>query len=80
MSYRMRRFLSAMVLLVGLPVYIVLAVTIVGAFDRLPLVVEFAVYVALGIAWALPLKWLFRGIGQPDPDAGTELPPGGDRP
>ncbi|MEM1299982.1 MAG: DUF2842 domain-containing protein [Pseudomonadota bacterium] len=65
----MRRFLSAMVLLIGLPVYIVVAVTIVGQFERLPLVVEFVLYVVLGILWALPFRKLFRGIGKPDPDA-----------
>lgn len=70
MSYRMRRFLSAMVLLVGLPVYIVVAVTLVGMFERLPLIVELILYVLLGVAWALPLRWLFRGIGRPDPEAG----------
>lgn len=65
----MRRFLSAMVLLVGLPIYIVVAVSIVGMFDRLPLVVELLVYVVLGVLWALPLKGIFRGVGRPDPDA-----------
>ena len=65
----MRRFLSAMVLLVGLPAYIVMAVTLVGMFERLPLLVELLLYVLLGVAWALPLRWLFRGIGQPDPEA-----------
>lgn len=69
MSYRMRRFLSAMVLLVGLPAYIVAAVTLVGMFERLPLLIELLLYVLLGVAWALPLRWLFRGIGRPDPDA-----------
>lgn len=72
MSYRMRKFLSAMVLLVGLPIYIVLAVTLVGQFERLPLVVELLLYVVLGVAWALPLKWLFRGVGRADPDADND--------
>ena len=71
----MRRFLSAMVLLIGLPLYIIVAVTLVGQFDRLPLVVELLVYVVLGILWALPFRGLFRGIGKPDPDA----PPADDR-
>lgn len=64
-----------MVLLVGLPVYIVVAVTIVGQFERLPIVVELVVYVVLGILWALPFRSLFRGIGRPDPEA-----PSADRP
>lgn len=65
----MRRFLSAMVLLIGLPVYIVLAVSTVGMFERLPLIVELAVYVVLGVVWVFPLRSLFRGVGRPDPDA-----------
>jgi hypothetical protein len=72
MTYKNRKRLSLFVLVIGLPAYIVLAVTIMsnmmtGAI-RLPLWIEFFVYVALGIGWAFPLKWVFRGIGQPDPD------------
>lgn len=65
----MRRFLSAMVLLVGLPIYIVVAVTIVNMFDRLPLAIELLVYGVLGVLWALPLKSVFKGVGRADPDA-----------
>jgi hypothetical protein len=39
---------------------------------RAPLVIEFAIYVILGIAWVLPFKKVFLGIGQPDPDAPRE--------
>ena len=70
MSYRTRRILALVVLVAGLPVYIVLAVTIVGLFERPPIWLELGVYVGLGVLWALPLKRLFRGVGQPDPDAG----------
>ncbi|MFK7943722.1 MAG: DUF2842 domain-containing protein [Paracoccaceae bacterium] len=69
MSYKMRKFLAAMVLLIGLPIYIVVAVTLAGMFERLPLIVELGLYIMLGVAWALPLRALFRGIGRPDPDA-----------
>jgi hypothetical protein len=31
--------------------------------------VELAVWVTLGIVWALPLKAIFKGVGQADPDA-----------
>lgn len=65
----MRKLLSAIVLLVGLPLYIVVAVSVVGLFDRPPILVELAIYIGLGIIWALPFKGLFRGIGQPDPDS-----------
>ena len=68
LSYKTRKRLSLLVLLVGLPAYIVIAVTVVNLLDRPSLWVEFFVYVALGVLWAFPLKAVFKGIGQPDPD------------
>lgn len=72
MTYKARKRLSILVLVVGLPVYIIVAVTIMSGMMmqevRFPLVVELLVYTALGIGWAFPLKWVFKGIGQPDPD------------
>lgn len=69
LSYKARRRLSVLVLLVGLPAYVVVAVTLVGLLDRPSFVVELAIYVGLGILWALPLRAVFRGVGQADPDA-----------
>ena len=73
MTYKARKKLALMVLVVGLPIYIILAVTIMSYMMtqevRFPIVVELLVYVVLGIGWAFPLKWVFKGIGQPDPDA-----------
>ncbi len=74
MSYRTRRFLSAMVLLIGLPLYIVAAMYVISLFDRPSFLLELAIYVALGVVWALPFRSLFRGIGKPDPDAPAEDP------
>ena len=69
MSYGMRRFLSAMVLLVGLPLYIIAAMYLISLFDRPPFLLELLIYIALGILWALPFRKLFRGVGRPNPDA-----------
>ena len=69
LSYKARRRWSLVILLVGLPAYIVTAVTIVNWLERPPLVVELFVYIALGVVWAFPFKPVFRGIGQADPDA-----------
>ncbi|MEI6099495.1 MAG: DUF2842 domain-containing protein [Alphaproteobacteria bacterium] len=69
LSYKARRRLSLLVLCVGLPVYIVVAVNVVDLFERPSLWIEFAVYLGLGVLWILPLRSLFLGIGQPDPDA-----------
>ena len=69
LSYKARRRWSLVILLVGLPIYIVSVVTVVNWLDRPPVAVEFFVYVALGFLWALPFRFVFRGVGQPDPDA-----------
>jgi hypothetical protein len=69
LSWRARRRWALAVLLIGLPVYIAVALAVVSLFDRPPLLVELAIYVGLGIVWALPLKVVFLGIGRADPDA-----------
>lgn len=69
LSYKARRRWSLVILLVGMPLYVVAAVTVMNALDRPPIWLEFLIYVVLGILWALPFRFVFRGIGQPDPDA-----------
>ena len=68
LSYKARRRWSLVILLVGLPVYIVVAVTVSNLLDRPPMLVELAIYIGLGVVWALPFKYIFKGIGQADPD------------
>ena len=69
LSYKARRRWSLVILLVGLPLYIIAAVSIVNALGRPPFIVELLVYVGLGIVWILPFKAVFRGVGKADPDA-----------
>ncbi|WP_425072529.1 DUF2842 domain-containing protein [Sagittula sp. S175] len=69
LSYKARRRLSLLVLVVGLPVYIGLALYIISLFERPPIWLEFIIYVVLGVLWMLPLKAVFKGVGQADPDA-----------
>jgi Protein of unknown function (DUF2842) len=69
LSYKARRRWALVILLVGMPVYVVLAVNLVDLFERPSILIELAVYVGLGILWILPFRFIFRGIGQPDPDA-----------
>lgn len=68
MTLKMRKRLSLLILVVGLPLYIAAAVTLVNwmdaRFGRQPILVEVAVYVGLGILWVLPLKRVFTGIGR----------------
>ena len=69
LSYKARRRWALVILLVGMPVYIVAAVTVLNLLDRPPLWLELVIYVALGVVWVLPFKFVFRGVGQADPDA-----------
>lgn len=69
LSYKARRRWALVILLIGLPLYVVAAVNLVDLFDRPSVLVELLVYVVLGFLWALPFRFIFRGIGQPDPEA-----------
>ena len=68
MTYKTRRRLSLLILLIGLPLYIIVAVSLVSLMDRPSILVELLIYVGLGVLWAIPLRAVFRGIGQADPD------------
>ncbi len=72
LSWAARRRWALVLLLVGLPLYVVAAVTVMNLLDRPGLVVELVVYVALGIVWALPFRFVFLGVGRADPDAPPE--------
>lgn len=69
LNYKARKRWSLLLLVVGLPLYIVLAVTLVGLLPRPSFLLELLIYIGLGVVWALPFKFLFKGIGQADPDA-----------
>ncbi|HKL68636.1 DUF2842 domain-containing protein [Salibaculum sp.] len=71
LSLKARKRLSLLILLIGLPVYIVACVSLVNwawpdPQARPPLGAELAIYVGLGVLWAFPLKWVFKGVGQGD--------------
>ena len=69
MTYRTRKRLALLTLVVGLPLYVALALWLVSLFDRPPVLVELLIYVALGVVWAIPLRRVFLGVGKADPDA-----------
>ncbi|MGH1465020.1 MAG: DUF2842 domain-containing protein [Cognatishimia sp.] len=73
LSYKARKRWAAFILIVGLPIYIllasVLATAVVGWFGRPVFLLQLAIYIGLGIVWILPFKGIFLGIGQADPDA-----------
>ncbi|MDB6180599.1 DUF2842 domain-containing protein [Paracoccus fistulariae] len=68
MDLKTKKRLSLLILVLGLPAYIVVAVSLVNWMDarwgRLPIWAELLVYVGLGILWILPLKRIFTGIGR----------------
>ena len=68
LNYRARRRWSLVILLVGLPIYVVGSISLLSLFERPSFLLELFIYVALGILWALPFKYVFRGVGQKDPD------------
>ena len=70
LSYKARKRWSLVILIIGLPLYIIAAVNVIALFDRPSILVELLVYVGLGILWALPFKFVFQGVGVADPDAG----------
>lgn len=72
LSYASRRRLALLILVVGLPVYVLVASKLATWIAPESILGELGIYVGLGIAWILPLKPVFRGIGQPDPDASRD--------
>ena len=69
LTYKTRRRLSLLILLVGMPAYIAVAWWVMSLFERPCIWLEFAIYIVLGILWVLPFKAVFKGVGQADPDA-----------
>ncbi|APG47646.1 DUF2842 domain-containing protein [Phaeobacter porticola] len=68
LSYKARRRWALVILLIGMPLYIVAAVTVISWLDRPSLLVELLVYIVLGVLWVLPFKFVFRGVGKADPN------------
>jgi hypothetical protein len=73
LSYKARRRWSLFLLLIALPAYIIAMIWVISLFDRPPFWVELVIYIGSGVIWAFPLKAVFMGVGQADPD-GPEDP------
>ena len=74
LSYKARRRWSIVILVLALPLYMVVAVTLMNVLfpdplNRPPIWAELGIYVGLGVLWAFPFKAIFKGIGQANPDA-----------
>ncbi|MAM60964.1 DUF2842 domain-containing protein [Maritimibacter sp. UBA3975] len=68
LSLKARKRWSLVVLVIGLPLYIVVAVSIVALIPRPPILVELLIFVVLGFAWILPFKKLFTGVAAARPE------------
>lgn len=64
LSIKLKKRFSLLILLVGLPVYIILSITVLNLLDRPPIIVELGIYLILGFLWALPFKYIFIGVGK----------------
>ena len=73
LGYKARKRLAILTLVLGVPAYIVIAVTAVNLIERPSILVELLIYVGLGVLWIFPLKRLFLGIGQADPNEPPEV-------
>lgn len=69
LSYKARRRWSLFILVIGMPAYIAFVWWAMSLIERLPFFVEMVVYIFLGVAWILPFKFVFIGVGKADPDA-----------
>jgi len=69
LSYKGRRRVALLVLVVGLPIYILVASVLATTIAPDSMLVTLLLYVGLGILWILPFKSVFKGIGQEDPNA-----------
>ena len=68
LSYKARRRWAMVILLVGLPLYIVLAVTVLSLFERPSILIELLVYIVLGVLCAVPFRAVITGVGKEDPE------------
>ncbi|MDO5643500.1 MAG: DUF2842 domain-containing protein [Paracoccus sp. (in: a-proteobacteria)] len=68
MDLKNRKRLSLLILLLGLPGYIVACWWLLAFIDdrwgRMPLWAEAVVIITLGVIWVLPFKRIFKGIGK----------------
>ncbi len=69
LSYKARRRWALVILLIGMPLYIIFVVAVLATFTVESKLLQFFMYVFLGIVWILPFKFIFKGVGQADPDA-----------
>ncbi|WP_288929000.1 DUF2842 domain-containing protein [uncultured Maritimibacter sp.] len=68
LSLKARKRWSLVVLLIGLPLWTIVAVNLADLINRDSILVELIVFVVLGVAWILPFKKLFQGVAAMPPE------------
>ncbi len=69
LSYKARRRWSLFILVIGLPVYIAVVWFMLSLLEAWPVWLQIVICLVFSIVWAFPLKSVFLGVGQADPDA-----------
>lgn len=71
MSRRLRKFIGAVVILVFVCVYALVAMTVAqGRIQEASKLAQSIFYVVVGLAWILPLMPLLKWMERPDPGEG----------
>ena len=58
----LRKKLAYLILLIFLPVYIIIAVSIMNYLGQLNIWIELIIYILLGVVWIFPFKFIFKGL------------------
>ena len=78
LSYKARRRWALIILLIGMPLYIIFAIAGVALLfsytGRPSIAIEFADLCNFRRFWVVPFKKVFMGVGQADPDAAPSNP------
>lgn len=64
MGLRTRKLVGSAAIAIWLVVFCLVAIAIIGRFDRPNVVIEMMLYAGLGFAWILPLKPVFVWMGR----------------
>jgi membrane protein implicated in regulation of membrane protease activity len=69
LSYKARRRWSLFILVIGLPAYIAAVWFLLSLLEGWPVWLQIVICLLLSVVWAFPLRSVFLGVGQADPDA-----------
>ncbi len=62
LNRNLRKKLAYLILLIFLPVYIIIAVSIMNYLGQLNIWIELIIYILLGVVWIFPFKFIFKGL------------------